>query len=701
MPNPRSQRFSDDDTIVLPKGTRAILKTAIVDDDGHSHRPGVHVVVREVRGRVYRVHTVAGAWLTATRDQLTPERHDLLASLGRRQFDYTRLRQEVVLATTVGSQAWGLAGPDSDEDVRGVFVLPHDDFASIFDAPDEIHDDTAPPEGPHEAFWEIAKFVKQGLRADPNTLETLWSPLLRVCEGIGVRLRDERAIFSSQHVLGSFGRYATSQLHKLKGAQARRRQLEALLVAIDAGRVVDVAAAAAVIADVAGAARDGADVSAVSALVRSVFDRGLISGASLDALRAGVAELGVAALLPDEVRPKNAYNLLRLLHSAEHWWRWGQPLIEVSSPLKETLLSIKSGERSLDDTLALARQQAAVVDDVARGDTVLPDNPDVAAADAIVVEARRRAARLALSMALPSSAPASSQASSSSSSSSTSSSSLSAQLQALVATTPLPPDVGVPALRRFIEVQQRAMPGPIIWMGLTGAHAYGFPSPDSDLDLKAVHVVVADRLLTLSGAPPPHEVIVDDWEGRELDLSSHELGQCAQLLIRGNGNMLERLLGPFVVVRSAFGERVADWARQNLSTRSVHHYRGFVGAMVREHGVDVRDRGGPRAKRLLYVYRAALTGVHLLKAGELQTDIRELAPRYGFHDVVDELLRQKVQGELTVVGPELVDVALQRDLPRLRALLDEAEAESVLPEGPTDLEGLDRLLIDGRLMARG
>jgi len=220
----RPSRFvlGDDLDVVLPRGTRCVLKAQSVDDDEHPHRPGVHVVVREVRGRVYRVQTVAGAWLTVPRDVLAPESKDALAGLGARQADFARLRQEVVLATVVGSQAWGLADARSDEDVRGCFVLPFADLSSLWTAPDEIHDDTAAPEAPQEAFWEVEKLLKQALRADPNTLETLWSPLVKEVVGVGHRLVAERGIFSSQHVLGSFGRYATSQLKKLEGARARR-----------------------------------------------------------------------------------------------------------------------------------------------------------------------------------------------------------------------------------------------------------------------------------------------------------------------------------------------------------------------------------------------------------------------------------------------------------------------------------------------
>jgi len=455
-----------------------------------------------------------------------------------------------------------------------------------------------------------------------------------------------------------------------------------------AGRVVDEAAAKALLK-----AQGGEDLHA---LVRSVFDRGLIGGASFSALKAGLDEVGVDRLLPEEVRPKNAYNLVRLLHSCRHWWLHGEPLMQVRGALRDELLAIKHGTVDLEHTLRLAWAVAGDVDEVARGETRLPASPDFAAAEAILQEARRQQARVAL--AVPSSS------SSSSSKAPLSAvplpSALRSTLRPTLCPSPLPNDVDVPALRRFLEAQAARLPGPWLWLGLTGAHAYGFPSPDSDLDLKAVHAVAADRVLGLGGEPAPVELTVDDWEGREMDLSSHELGQCAGLLLKGNGNMLERLLGPLPVVTTPLGSRLVAWAAANLTSRSVHHYRGFLGAMLREHAVDLRDRGGPRATRLLYMYRAALTGVHLLREGTLECDVRALAPRYGFSAVVDTLLGFKVKGELQTLPDDVVRPVLEVDVPALHRLLDEAERETVLPSSPPDLAGLDALLVEARLLAR-
>ena len=272
--------------------------------------------------------------------------------------------------------------------------------------------------------------------------------------------------------------------------------------------------------------------------VRSLFDRGLLASSSFVALQEALHELGPERLLPEEVRPKNAYNLVRLLHSCRHWLEHGTPLIAVEGVLKDELLAIKRSEVPLTQTLARAFEIADSIDDAARACTKLPEAPDFTAADAFLRAARRQAARVlvgadgtslgATSIAGP---PPDT------------------DLFALrFFPQPLPSDVDVSALRRFVEVhwleRLQTVPARPIFFALTGAHAYGFPSPDSDLDLKAMHVVPAARLLGLRSAPAPLERVVPDWEGREMDLSSHDMGLCADLLVKGNGNMLERLLGP-------------------------------------------------------------------------------------------------------------------------------------------------------------
>ena len=123
----------------------------------------------------YTLETPSGRRIQAQRDQIVPQRRDLLEDLGTRQWDYRRLTRNVIYSAVVGSQAWGLAHENSDEDIRGCFVAPFEDVTGLWTMPGEIHD----PYG-DAAYWEVENLIEQGLRGDANTLETLWSPLKRV-----------------------------------------------------------------------------------------------------------------------------------------------------------------------------------------------------------------------------------------------------------------------------------------------------------------------------------------------------------------------------------------------------------------------------------------------------------------------------------------------------------------------------------------
>ena len=647
----------------LPKGTRVVLRGAVVDDRGHEHRSGTLAVVLAHTDRSVSLETPSGAFLSTDRDNVSLHREDLLVDLARRQWDHRILRSEVIHAAVVGSHAWGLANAESDEDVRGCFVLPFEVHASLWDAPGEIHDDDN-----DEAFWEIEKLMRQGLRGDANTLESLWSPLVKEQTALGRRLVDERDIFSSTRVLASFGRYAQSQLKKLENGALRQRSIAALLRAVADGQVRDEKAARA----------HAKDETELASWVRSLFDRGLIRSSSFADVVVAVDQIGADALISEELRPKNAYNLVRLLHSCVHWWREGTPLLRVDGELRTQLLDIKEGRTDLAQTLALAREAATLVDVVCRESTPLPEQPQTDAADALLREARRQQARKAVPT--PAVSPAAAR------------SSMTDAFVPHYFPVPLPGDVDLERLRRFLEpyvVERR-----ILWMGLTGSHAYGFVSPDSDLDLKAVHAQPARELLGLASPRPPLEVLTV-FEGTEMDLSSHELSQMAALLLKGNGNMIERLLGPLPIVVTPFGERLRDVARATLSTRVVHHSRGFLFAMKREYDVEAQ-RGERKAKRLLYAYRVALTGTHLLLTGDVVTDVVRLGPEYGFGEKVERLVALKRLAERQHLEPG-EDERYLEDIDKLASLLDDAEARSVLPESPAALDKLDALLVEARL----
>ncbi len=178
-------------------------------------------------------------------------------------------------------------------------------------------------------------------------------------------------------------------------------------------------------------------------------------------------------------------------------------------------------------------------------------------------------------------------------------------------------------------------------MYLSGAHAYGFPSPDSDLDLKCVHLVPTSELvgLRLAEDPPDRIVVVD---GVELDYSSNELATALRAIIKGNGNYLERILGELVLGGELpLLEEARAVVRPLLSQRVARHYGGFATSQLK--AFDEK----PTAKRALYVLRTAATGRCLLERGELVTDVVRLADYVPAE--ISELLAIKRTGERQVL----------------------------------------------------
>ncbi len=93
-------------------------------------------------------------------------------------------------------------------------------------------------------------------------------------------------------------------------------------------------------------------------------------------------------------------------------------------------------------------------------------------------------------------------------------------------------------------------------VSLSGAHAYGFPSPDSDLDLKAIHIAPTALLLGLSPPPQSAPDRIEVIAGVEVDYSSNELQPALAGILQGNGKL--HRARP-LAVRGAFipGARVA------------------------------------------------------------------------------------------------------------------------------------------------
>jgi predicted nucleotidyltransferase len=232
------------------------------------------------------------------------------------------------------------------------------------------------------------------------------------------------------------------------------------------------------------------------------------------------------------------------------------------------------------------------------------------------------------------------------------------------------------------------LPYPLIFATVSGAHLYGFASADSDLDLRAAHLLPAAEVVGLRTGP--ETVQTDGWrDGVELDVVSHDLLKFARLLTGRNGYVLEQLLSPLVVATSPVHAELIALAPALTTRHHAHHYLGFAATQER-----LFDRTG-ELKPALYTLRVLLTGLHLMRTGELETDLGVLGGGLAY---VPELIGRKREAEHGPF-PSAVRAELARDIPRLRAELEVARDASALPEHADRdaVEALHQLIVRTRL----
>jgi predicted nucleotidyltransferase len=130
------------------------------------------------------------------------------------------VERHTALAVVVGSRAYGLHGPGSDHDRRGVFVAPTRDFWTLDKPPTHL-------DGPAEEqfSWEIERFCTLALQANPTVLEVLWSPLVTFRNADGDALVAVRHAFLSQRVAETYGSYARDQLTKVANRRERTGEI--------------------------------------------------------------------------------------------------------------------------------------------------------------------------------------------------------------------------------------------------------------------------------------------------------------------------------------------------------------------------------------------------------------------------------------------------------------------------------------------
>lgn len=121
------------------------------------------------------------------------------------------LERHVIYRCVTGSRAYGLETETSDTDLRGIYLAPADLHWSLYGAPEQFEDSAS-----QSCHWELQKFLVLALKANPNILECLYSPLVDKITPPGERLLAIRDGFLSRMVFQTFNGYALSQFKKLE-----------------------------------------------------------------------------------------------------------------------------------------------------------------------------------------------------------------------------------------------------------------------------------------------------------------------------------------------------------------------------------------------------------------------------------------------------------------------------------------------------
>ena len=243
----------------------------------------------------------------------------------------------------------------------------------------------------------------------------------------------------------------------------------------------------------------------------------------------------------------------------------------------------------------------------------------------------------------------------------------------------------------ILQKQVDQHPYPLLFATISGAHLYGFPSPDSDYDLRGVHLLPLKEVV---GLKTGQETIERSGlrDGLEIDLVTHDARKFFGLMLKKNGYVLEQLYSPLIVLTTPAHAELKEIGRDCITKHHAHHYLGFAETQWKLFAKE----SPPRVKPLLYVYRVLLTGIHLMQTGVVEANLVTLNETAKL-PYVAELIQRKVAGaeKERLTGADL-DFH-RREYERLRGDLEAAYQASALPETPRGNEALNDLLVRIRM----
>jgi uncharacterized protein len=237
----------------------------------------------------------------------------------------------------------------------------------------------------------------------------------------------------------------------------------------------------------------------------------------------------------------------------------------------------------------------------------------------------------------------------------------------------------------------KSQPYPLVFATISGAHLYGFPSPDSDYDLRGIHILPAQEVVGLYSLKETIEVS-EIKESLQIDLVTHDVKKFFTLLLKRNGYVLEQLYSPLIVWTTPEHELLKEIAAKCITRNHYYHYLGFAKTQwqlfIKESTYKV--------KPLLYVYRVLLTGIYLMNTGKIEASLVNLNQIFQLSYINDLIAQKCTSSEKSLLNKADIEF-YEQEYQGLQNQLEEAFKNSHLPNDPAAKLELNNLLIKLRL----
>ena len=213
--------------LIIPAGTQVVTLVELRADTGEGIRRSGTVgrIIESPKDseQAYIVQFPDGSEASLHRDEIGIRKHMQKLEFDRPDNLLTEedLDQYVIYRCIVGSRSYGLDVDQSDTDKRGIYLPPARLHWSLYGVPEQIEHTER-----EECYWELQKFMVLALKANPNILECLYTPLVELTNPIADELLANRHKFLSKLVYHTYNGYVMSQFRKLEQDIRTRGELK-------------------------------------------------------------------------------------------------------------------------------------------------------------------------------------------------------------------------------------------------------------------------------------------------------------------------------------------------------------------------------------------------------------------------------------------------------------------------------------------